>query len=179
MSTTQLTFKSAVSVYLTYLFFKAAPLVAVVYYFTNWYWAILAAIILLIVILIYSGHTNHHFEVNNHKLLVHPILSFWKKQTEFPFDSITTVQIKYAVEKDNRQWLVITTNKTTTPLKYRCDWLHLPDLEDDDEHDHEHGPESHELFELLEDEDFYSGSLQHLADSLKKVGIVVQEVGYV
>jgi len=176
---TPIAFKSTVSVYLTYLIFKAAPLVAVVYYFSDWNWAALTAVLLLIIILIYSGLTNHHFELSDRSLITHPILLFWKKRTEFPLDSIKNIQIKYAVEKDSRQWLIVTTNQASKALKFRCDWLHLPDPDEEDDHDHEHGPDSHELFELLEDEDFYQGSLQHLADNLKKAGIAVQEVGYV
>ena len=176
---TLLTFKSTVSVYLTYLIFKAAPIVAVVYYFTNWYWAIPTSIALLVIILIYSGTNNHHFDLTPNSLVVHPILSFWKKPVKFQLEEIQTLSIKYAAEKDSRQWLEVTQKTTSTTQKFRCDWLHLPDPEeDDDHHDHDHGSSSHELFELLEDEDFYNGSLQHLADSLKTAGITVQELYY-
>lgn len=172
-----LKFTSTVSVFLTYLILKAAPISAVVYYFSNWQYALLSGIVLLIVILLYSGLTNNHFSLTPTHLIVHPSLFFWKKDLEIPYSEIHSIQIKYAVSKDNRQWLAIRKTAREKPQIYRCDWLHQQDPPEEDEDDHEHGSASHELFQLLEDEDFYDGSLEHLANVLRSQSVLVTERG--
>lgn len=167
-------FKSTVSVFLTYLILKAAPLVAVVYYFFTWQLAVLSAFVLIIIILIHSTSTNHNFSINKHSLTISPSISWGQKSHTFEYTSIQYLEIKYAKEKDNKQWLAIQPKKNKALLHFRCDWLHTQDPPDEDEDDHGH-PE-HELFELLEDEDFYEGSLQQLCAELRHRGVKVQEI---
>lgn len=171
-------FQSAVSVFLIYLVFKAAPITAVVYYFFDWQWALFSAVLLLSIIFVYSGLTNHHFSLGSEQLTIRPSLFFWKKPLSIPYQDIGSIEIKFSGEKDNRQWLKITsTNAGKTALKmkqYRCDWLHMQDPPDDEDDDHGH-PE-HELFELLEEEDFYEGSLEQLSNELQTKGLSVTQL---
>ncbi len=169
-----LQFKSTVSVFLTYLIFRTAPFVAAVYYFFTWQLALLTGLILLLIILIHSARTNHNFSISNQSLTVLPSIPLVQKPQSFDFASIQGIEIKYAREKDNHQWLTIYRKEAPNTLRFRCDWLHLQDPPDEDEDDHGH-PE-HELFELLEDEDFYAGSLQQLRDELRNRGLRVKEV---
>lgn len=166
-------FQSTVSVFLTYLILKAAPITAVVYYFFDWQFALASAFVLLGVILCYSGFSNHHFSLDKAQLNIHPSLFFWQKTIRIPYKTILSIEIKYSSEKDGRQWLNITTNDSTSTQenKYRCDWLHMQDPPDEDEKGHGH-PE-HELFELLENEDFYEGSLEQLSHLLQQRGIKI------
>jgi hypothetical protein len=165
-------FQSTVSVFLTYLILKAAPLVAVVYYFSTWQWALLSAFILLLIILIHSAYNNHNFSINDDSLTISPSMPFGQKTHCFEFSSIKSIEIKYAQEKDQQQWLRIHFKKTKKLLHFPCNWLHMQDPPDEDDHEH---PE-HELFELLEDEDFYDGSLQQLSHELRNRGVQVQEI---
>lgn len=167
-------FQSTVSVSLTYLILRTAPLVAVVYYFFTWQLALLTAFLLLLIILIHSTYTNHNFSINEDTLTISPSITFGQKTHSFDFSSIQFIEIKYAQEKDQRQWLKIHFNKRKTHLQFRCDWLHMQDPPDEDEDDHGH-PE-HELFELLEGEDFYNGSLEQLSHELRNRGLQVQEI---
>ncbi|BDS14803.1 hypothetical protein [Aureispira anguillae] len=170
-------FQSTVSVFLIYLILKAAPLVAVVYYFSDWSIATPVAIVLLLTILIYSALTNHDFSIEHQQLTIVPSIFFWKKAIYVPYATIEQIEIKYAHERDNRQWLTIFSNDKTGQLqakKYRCDWLHMQDPPDEDDDDHGH-PE-HELFELLENEDFYQGSLEQLAHELTIKGVTIKTV---
>jgi len=169
-----LQFKSTVSVFLTYLILKAAPFVAIVYYFFTWQLALLSALIVLLLILIHSAHTNHNFSINNHHLTIYPSIPVGQKTQTFDYKSIQSIEIKYAQEKDDHQWLMIRLKKTKKLLCFRCDWLHMQDPPNEEEDDHEH-PE-HELFELLEGEDFYNGSLQQLSNELRNRGVQVQEI---
>lgn len=169
-----LQFNSTISVFLTYLIIRGAPLVAVIYYFFTWQWAVVTGLILLIAILIHSAYTNHNFSLSNQKLTISPSISLGQKTHTFDYTSIRFIQIKYAKERENIQWLTIHLNNAPKPIRFRCDWLHVQDPPDEDEEDHGH-PE-HELFELLEDEDFYEGSLQQLSNELRKKGINVQEI---
>jgi hypothetical protein len=169
-----LQFKSTVSVFLTYLILKVAPFVAVIYYFFTWQLALLTALVLLGIILIHSAYTNHNFSLNKHSLVISPSIPFGQKTYNFDYQSIQSIEIKYAQEKDDHQWLTIHLKKTKKLLCFRCDWLHMQDPPEEDEDDHEH-PE-HELFELLEGEDFYDGSLQHLSNELRNRGVQVQEI---
>ncbi|MBL4649924.1 MAG: hypothetical protein JKY03_09340 [Aureispira sp.] len=169
-----LQFKSTVSVFLTYLILKAAPFVAIVYYFFTWQLALLSALVLLGIILIHSAYTNHNFSLNKHSLTISPSIAFGQKTHSFDYQSIQSIEIKYAQEKDDHQWLMIRLKKTKKLLCFRCDWLHMQDPPNEEEDDHEH-PE-HELFELLEGEDFYNGSLQQLSNELRNRGVQVQEI---
>lgn len=169
-----LQFKSTVSVFLTYLILKAAPLVAVVYYFFNWQLALLSALILLLIILIHSAHTNHNFRINKQSLSISPSIFVGQKSHTFDYTSIQFIQIKYAKEKDQHQWLAIHLKENKELLRFRCDWLHMQDPPDEDEDDH--GQPEHELFELLENEDFYEGSLQQLSNELRNRGLRVEEI---
>ena len=173
-----LTFQSAISVFLTYLVLKTAPLSALVYYFHSWEAALIVQLFLFIIILIYSGFNNHHFSLEEKQLIVYPALFFWQAKQAIPYTNIVAVEIKYASEKNNQQWLLVYFKKSPIkglPTKFRCNWLHMqdpPEIEDD----HDHGHPEHELFELLEDEDFYDGSLEQLADELRKKGLKVKAV---
>ena len=69
-----------------------------------------------------------------------------------------------------RQWLQIQTKDTV--ICFRCDWLHRQDPPEDED-DHHEQPEG-ELFELLEDEDFYKGSIEQLLDLLRNQKIDLQ-----
>jgi hypothetical protein len=153
---------------------KAAPLVAVVYYFFTWQLALLCAVILVLMILIHSAFTNHNFSLDKQCLSISPSIPLGQKKHTFDYTSIQSIQIKYAQEKNQHQSLSIHLKKTKKLLHFRCDWLHTQDPPDEDEDDHGH-PE-HELFELLEEEDFYEGSLQHLCNELRKRGVKVQEI---
>jgi len=107
-------------------------------------------------------------------LSIFPSIPIGQKSHTFDYTSIQFIEIKYAKEKDSRQWLSIYLKKTKKPLHFRCDWLHMQDPPDEDEDDH--GQPEHELFELLEDEDFYEGSLQQLSVELNNRGLQVQEI---
>lgn len=169
-----LQFQSTVSVFLTYLILKTAPLVAVVYYFFTWQLALLSAVILLLIILAHSTYTNHNFNLHKDGLSIAPSIPIGQQTHSFDYTSIQSIEIKYAKEKDSRQWLVVYLKKNKKLFRFRCDWLHLQDPPDEDEDDH--GQLEHELFELLEDEDFYKGSLQHLSNELQNKGIQVREI---
>lgn len=169
-----LQFNSTISVFLTYLILRVAPLVAVVYYFFTWQWAIIVGLILLIAILIHSAYTNHNFSLDNKRLQISPSIPLGQKVHTFDYTSIKFIQIKYAKERENVQWLAVHLKNASKPIRFRCDWLHVQDPPDEDEDDH--GQLEHELFELLEDEDFYDGSLQQLSDELRKRGLNIQEV---
>jgi hypothetical protein len=169
-----LQFQSTVSVFLTYLILKAAPFVAVVYYFFTWQLALLSALVLVGIILIHSAYTNHNFSLNKHSLTISPSIAFGQKMHRFDYSSIQSIEIKYAQEKDQHQWLTVHLKETQKLLRFRCDWLHIQDPPEEDEDDHEH-PE-HELFELLENEDFYNGSFQQLSNELRNRGVQVQEI---
>ncbi|WP_052597965.1 hypothetical protein [Aureispira sp. CCB-QB1] len=169
-----LQFQSTVSVFLTYLILKAAPAVAVVYYFFTWQLAILSAVLLLAIILAHSAYTNHNFQISKHDIQISPSISITQQVQTFDYKSIEYIEIKYSQEKDNKQWLAIQLKNNSKIHRFRCDWLHMQDPPDEDEDDHGH-PE-HELFELLEDEDFYEGSLQQLSTELRNRGVEVREV---
>lgn len=166
------TFQSSTSVFLTYLIFKASPVVALVYYFFNWPLALLSAVLFLASILIYSGKNNHHFTVDSERLIIHQSLFFWIKDAGISYKEIKSIEIKYANEKDNRQWLLIDALGKKKYI-YRCDWIHTQDPPEDED-DHHQLPEG-ELFELLENEDFYKGSLNELADVLREKKLDVKE----
>jgi hypothetical protein len=169
-----LQFQSTVSVFLTYLILRVTPFVAIVYYFFTWQLALLIALVLLVIIIIHSARANHNFTINHQSLNIRPSIFFGQKSHSFDYTSIKTIEIKYAREKDNHQWLAIHFKETSKILRFRCDWLHMQDPPDEDEDDHGH-PE-HELFELLEDEDFYAGSLQQLSQELRNRGVQIQEI---
>lgn len=169
-----LQFQSTVSVFLTYLILKTAPLVAVVYYFFTWQLALLSAVILLLIILAHSAYTNHNFSLHKDNLRISPSIPVGQQTYHFDYTSIQGIEIKYAKEKDSRQWLTVYLKKNKKLFRFRCDWLHLQDPPD--EHEDDHGQLEHELFELLEDEDFYDGSLQHLSHELQNRGIPVREI---
>lgn len=163
------TFQSTTSVFLTYLIFKAAPIVALVYYFSCWEYAFLSAIVLFVAIITYSDRTNHNFRLEEERFVVLPSLFFWKKEFGIAYKEIKSIRIKYAQEKDSRQWLEIEALGKQN-YRYRCDWLHTQDPPDEED-DHEL-PEG-ELFEILKDEDFYKGSLNELEDMLRTKGVLV------
>lgn len=170
-------FQSTISVFLLYLILKFAPITAVVYYFGNAYMALITGFILLLIILIYSGLTNHHFSLHATNLDVIPSLFFWKNKQSISYQEIQDIEIKYSTTEDNVQWVLIRSQSPTGVIrtqKYRCDWLHRQDPPELEEEAHDH-PE-HELFELLEDEDFYDGSLEQLCHELKAKGLPVREV---
>ena len=175
---TTLKFQSITSVFLTYLILKSAPIPAVVYYFFGWQASALSAVFLLLIILLYSGSTNHHFTLARDFISIHPSLFFWKADISIAYANIQSVEIKFAAPKDNRQWLLLHYKDATGRLlsqKYRCDWLHTQEPEGEED-DHEH-PEG-ELFELLEDEDFYDGSLEQLMAELRNREILVEGLFY-
>lgn len=174
MTKQTLEFRSNTGIFLWYAIAKWLPLVAVVYYFSTLLVTLITAALLLAFVLLYSGLTNHWFSLEQDTLLIHPVLLFWKPIQRFPLTKIDQIQIKGFHEQDRRQWLSILTQNSQTPVKFRCDWLHLQDPPEEEEHAHEHEHPEHELFELLEEEDFYEGSLQHLAQELSKQNISVQ-----
>lgn len=166
-----LLFKSEIGLFLAYLLVRTAPLVAVVFYFTHLFWTIIAAVLLIILLVWAARHHNYQFLCSKEQLQIEP--SFWKFQApiSYPYSSIQQAQIKIASRQDKRQWLALK-DTTGSWKKFRCDWLHEQDPPSVDEH--EDDTPQHELFELLEEEDFYQGSIQHLAYSLQQQGIVVQ-----
>ncbi len=167
-----LPFKSAAAVFVSYLFIRAAPLTALIYYFSNAYYAFFSACLLGSLILLYALKYNHHFLISQKQLVVSSIGLIGQKKWYFDYDKITAVSYKLADDKDNRQWLCIET-KTNRQL-FRCDWLHRqdPPETEDDQHQHPEG----ELFELLENEDFYKGSIEQLLDLLgiKNIELIQQ-----
>ena len=172
-------FNSSSGVFLIYLILKTAPLVAVVFYFYNWEMSLLTAFVLSAAILLYSGSTNHNFVLSENNLSVKPVLFFWHRERSILYSEIENAEIKFSVGKDNRQWILIhykDSVKVKTSQKFRCDWLHRQDAEDDEDDDHDHDHSGNELFEMLEDEDFYEGSLEHLRDELKKNNLTVKEI---
>ncbi|CAA6808637.1 MAG: Unknown protein [uncultured Aureispira sp.] len=122
----------------------------------------------------HSAYTNHNFSLNEHRLTISPSIFLGQRTQHFEYTSIQSIEIKYAQEKDQRQWLCIHLKNTKQQQLFRCDWLHMQDPPDEDEDDHGH-PE-HELFELLEGEDFYKGSLQQLSHELSSRGVQIQEI---
>jgi hypothetical protein len=170
-------FNSSSAVFLTYLIIKTAPLVAVVFYFYNWEMSLVSALILSVIILIYSGSTNHNFTLRENNISVKPVLFFWRRELSILYTEINNAEIKFSVGKDSRQWVLIhykDSLKIKASQKFRCDWLHRQEAEEDEEEKHDHS--GNELFEMLEDEDFYEGSLEHLRDELNKNNLSVKEI---
>lgn len=166
-------FKSASSVFISYLLIRAAPITAFVFYFSNWQDATIAALLLCITIISYAMRNNHNFAIHNNQLIITPILFQWKKDKLIELDKTKKVKVKLSDDKDARQWLeFICKDKIPESTRYRCDWLHRQDPPEAEEDHHEH-PEG-ELFDLLEDEDFYKGSAEHLIDLLHAEGVVVE-----
>lgn len=166
-------FKSASSVFISYLLIRAAPITAFVYYFSNWQAAFIVAILLCILIICFAMRNNHNFAIHNKQLIITPILFQWKKDKLIELDKMEKVMIKLSDDKDARQWLhFYDKDQQSDSLRYRCDWLHRQDPPEAEEDNHEH-PEG-ELFDLLEDEDFYQGSAEHLIDLLRAEGINIE-----
>lgn len=95
------------------------------------------------------------------------------KNVQIPYSKIHSIEIKYAVEKDNRQWLHIHFHDEDGYekfKKYRCDWLQTQDPPDGEE---SQDVPDNELFEILKDEDFYDASLNQLADELEGRKVVI------
>lgn len=162
-------FQSETSIFLSYLILKIAPLIALIYYIYNWNYALLALIALIIIIISHSKKNNYHFRLEEKNLVIYQSLSFRKKEISIPYEQIKSIHIKYAKEKDSRQWLKINTIKQNNHC-YRCDWLHTQDPPSEEEH---HELPEGELFDLLAEEDFYKGSLNELGDLLTTKGILV------
>lgn len=171
-----LKFQSTVSVFLVYLVLKAAPISAVVYYFYNWQASLLTAVLTLVIILIYAGRSNHDFSLSSTELIIQPSIFIWRPTQYIPYVNIQGIEVKYSAGRDNRQWLLVhyeDRQNNRISKKYRCDWLHMQDPPDDEEH---HDEPEHELFELLEDEDFYNGSLEHLSNELRDRGLRIKDM---
>jgi hypothetical protein len=160
-------FKSAAAVFVSYLFIRAAPLTALIYYFSDAYYAFFSAFLLGSLILLYALRHNHHFLMHQKQLVVSSIGLIGQKKWYFEYDKITAVYYKLSDDNDSRQWLCIEIKKNSR--LFRCDWLHRqdPPETEDDQHQHPEG----ELFELLEDEDFYKGSIEQLLDLLRAKNI--------
>jgi hypothetical protein len=166
-----LTFQSEVGLFLVYLLVRTAPLVAVVFYFSNWLWAILAALLLIIVLIGAARYHNHRFLCQPSTLSITPSFWYWAKPATYTYTSIQQATLKIASRQDKRQWLALQ-DQTGTWRRFRCDWLHQQDPPSVDEHDDD--TPQHELFELLDEEDFYHGSIQHLGYFLQQQGISIQ-----
>jgi hypothetical protein len=166
-------FQSEVGLFLVYLLVRTLPLVAVVFYFTTWVEAALTALGLVLLLLWTARRHNHRFTVHATHLEIAP--SFWpfSKPHTYSYKALTKVAVKIAHRGDRRQWITLHTTTQQTQ-RYRCDWLHQQDPPSVDEHDDD-GPQ-HELFDLLDEEDFYEGSIQHLVVLLQKKGVLLQPV---
>ena len=163
-------FRSAASVFVSYLLIRAAPITALVFYFSNWQYTLIAAGLLSTIVLIYALRSNHHFTLHAEALIVTNIAKIGRKSWQFPYCQIENIRYQLSSEADPRQWLQIQTKDTV--ICFRCDWLHRQDPPEDED-DHHEQPEG-ELFELLEDEDFYKGSIEQLLDLLRNQKIDLQ-----
>lgn len=163
-------FQSEIGLFLVYLFVRTAPLVAVVFYFTSYLVAALAGLLLLVGLLWAAKRNNHRFLLTPNSLQIKS--SFWSKGTiqNYPYSTIEQVTIKWANNSNKRQWLGVQ-DQTGNWKRFRCDWLHQQDPPSVDEHDDD--TPQHELFELLDEEDFYQGSIQQMAYILQQKGISV------
>lgn len=160
-------FKSAAAVFVSYLLIRAAPLTAFIYYFSDGFYALLSAFLIATLILLYALKCNHHFLIHRKQLIVSRIGLLGHKKWYFDYDKITAISYKLADDKDSRQWLCV--KSSNRKVLFRCDWLHRqdPPEAEDDQHQHPEG----ELFELLEDEDFYKGSIEQLLDLLQEQNV--------
>lgn len=166
----QLVFQSEISLSLAYLFVRVAPLVAFVFYFTTPFWTLLTALGLSFLLLWAARQHNYRFVGQANNLQIAP--SFWSSDPpiHYSYSNIQAAAIKISSRQDKRQWLALK-DQTGQWRRFRCDWLHEQDPPSVDEH--EDTTPQHELFELLDEEDFYQGSIQHLAYFLQQKGISV------
>ena len=81
-------FKSEIGLFLAYLLVRTAPLVAVVFYFTNVFWTIVAAVVLITILVWAARHHNYQFLCSAEQLQIEP--SFWKFQapTVYAYSSL-------------------------------------------------------------------------------------------
>jgi len=168
-----LIFESEIGLFLVYLLVRTAPLVALVFYFSTWHWAIIAALLLMIMLVWAARYHNHRFLCHSTTLSIMPSFWYWGSPNTYVYTSIQQATLKIASRQDKRQWLALQ-DQTGNWKRFRCDWLHQQDPPSVDEHDDD-SPQ-HELFELLDEEDFYHGSIQHLGYFLQQQGISVQVI---
>lgn len=166
-----LVFKSEIGLFLSYLLVRTAPLVALAFYFTSFGGALITTVLLLLILLWAARRHNYRFTGQAEALLIEP--SFWATSPPiyYSYQNIQAATIKCSNRQDRRQWLALQ-DQTGHWKRFRCDWLHEQDPPSVDEHDDD--TPQHELFELLDEEDFYQGSIQHLAYFLQQKGISVQ-----
>ncbi len=164
-------FQSEIGLFLVYLLVRTAPLVAVVFYFTTVTAAVVVAIVLLAVLLWAARRNNHQFILHSTSLAIKTGFGAFGAPISYSYHQIQQAAVKLANRHDKRQWLALQ-DQTGRWKKYRCDWLHQQDPPSVDEHD-DNTPQ-HELFDLLDEEDFYEGSIQQMAFLLQKKGIFLQ-----
>lgn len=165
-----LVFKSEIGLFLVYLLVRTAPLVALVFYFSNWLWAIIVALLLMILLVWAARYYNHCFLCHPTTLSIMPSFWQWSSPKTYTYTSIQQATLKIASRQDKRQWLALQ-DQAGNWKRFRCDWLHQQDPPSVEEHDDDRP--QHELFELLDEEDFYHGSIQHLGYFLQQRGISI------
>lgn len=152
-------FKSPVGVFIFYHSIKALTFSAFVLYFLDFYYFAVSIGFMLLVILINAYRNNVCFFITEKALIVKDVF-FGRVLTKVLFKDIKKIEIKFSHEKDQRQWLALSYHKDVKIVskKFRCDWLHHMDASIADHDD----SLEHELFELLKDEDFFTGSIHQL-----------------
>lgn len=165
-----LLFAADVQVLSWYNWARVLPVLALVYVCTNIWWMLGAALLIGLVWTYWIWKNNHRFILSEYHL--HIERPFWghKSLDRIPLQQLDRVHIRLAQGWDQRQWLDLY-QTDGTHMRWRCDALHEQDPPDADDHHHAHDMPEHELFALLEEEDFYWGSLQHLAACLYQQGV--------
>ena len=151
-----------------YGWLRFLPLLAVVYVVSNLWVALALAPLLLLVWWLWTWRAHHRFILTNNTLEVHrPFGPIRHPLHNISLNELARAEIRIGQGWDQRQWLVLHF-ANQTQQQWRCDALHEQDPPDEDDH---HDVPEHELFELLEEEDFYEGSLQHFAALLRQKGV--------
>ncbi len=165
-----LRFAADVQVLSWYSWARALPVLALVYVCTNVWGMLGAALFLGLGWTYWVWRHNHCFVLDEQVLFIER--PFWGQDPVYrvALDQLASVHIRLGQGLDQRQWLDLY-QPDGSHTRWRCDALHEQDPPDADDHHHAHDLPEHELFALLEEEDFYWGSLQHLAACLYQQGV--------
>lgn len=167
-STVPYVFVPDVAVERWYGWARLLPILALAYLAGGWQLLLMLAVGLPLGWLYWVWSHNHRFVLTDTHLTIYHPFGNPTPLHRVSFDQLASVSIRLGRGWDQRQWLdLYTIHKVHT--RWRCDALHEQDPPEPDDHHHDH-PE-HELFALLEEEDFYEGSLQHFASLLRQRGI--------
>lgn len=155
---------------------RLLPLIALLHYYVGSWLTLPLSTLLALAWTYWLWANNHRIRLHQGQLSAfRPFLLPFRTDTtpvlQLSLAQLQRVNIRLGQGLDQRQWLDFYTDEGIHH-RLRCDNLHEQDPPEIDDHEHHDQPE-HELFALLNDEDFYEGSLQHLAALFHQQGVSV------